>query len=268
MLAIMSFTLSIAWILLPSDNNPARSRLKTGTATHDMCHITFLNTVVIFILSKHKMESSLDMLSEASRLGQGISCSIAQEDAHHGCSHTVYKIISENSIEWAARICHDSDNWQYEIRALKLLQYIKQQRPNLRTPNVFFRDDHPVLYSEWVRGEPLAIWNHGIPAIKRETLLDDFAEFVLQLWTIPAPPDLSSTQSSSYSVWLSQSLDRGLRRTLNGTARWGDPIDYLIMRSMIPEYTVGLDKYTAIGFSHGDLNTFNVMRDEDFHLTG
>jgi hypothetical protein len=238
------------------------------TATHDMSHMTFLNTVVIFILSKHKMGSSFDMLSEASRLRQGISCSFAQVAPRHGCSHTVYKIIFEDSIEWAARVCHDFDNWQYEIRALNNLQYMKQQRPELRSPNVFFREDHPILYSEWVRGEPLAIWNHGIHAIKRETLLDDLAEFLLQLWTIPAPPDLSLTQNSPYSVWFTQSLDRGLRRTLNGTARWGDPVDYLMMRSMIPEYTTGLNKYTAIGFLHGDLNAFNVTRDENFHLTG
>jgi hypothetical protein len=87
----------------------------------------------------------------------------------------------------------------------------------------------------------------------------------LQLWSTAAPS--VPEQTSLYSAWLTESLDRGLRRTLNGTARWGDAIDYLIMRSMIPKF-VEFDEYIGVGFAHGDLNAHNIMINDDFHLTG
>ncbi|KAE8132837.1 hypothetical protein BDV38DRAFT_287312 [Aspergillus pseudotamarii] len=40
------------------------------------------------------------------------------------------------------------------------------------------------------------------------------------------------------------------------------------MRSMIPDYAAEFDKYTGIGFTHGDLNAHNIMTTDEFHLTG
>ncbi|KAE8344151.1 hypothetical protein BDV24DRAFT_160699 [Aspergillus arachidicola] len=132
----------------------------------------------------------------------------------------------------------------------------------------FSRHNDLSLYPEWVNGKSLKVWNSRIPLNRRQTLLEDLAEFLLQLWTTAVPPDFIPEQKSRYSAWLSESLDRGLRRTLTGTARWGDAIDYLIMRSMIPEYAGDYDKYTDVGFAHGDPNAYNFMKDDDFHLTG
>lgn len=88
-----------------------------------------------------------------------------------------------------------------------------------------------------------------------------------QLWSVTPPASMSRT-SSSYSTWLTSSLDRALRRTLAGTARWGgNAVDYLIMRSMIPD-NAKVDECTELGFAHGDLNAYNVMVDEEFRLTG
>ena len=179
----------------------------------------------------------------------------------------MFKLIFEDSVEWTARVCHDIDSWQHELRAANLFQHIKQQYPEIRAPNVFFTAEYPVLYSEWVGGKPLAIWNYQIPLAKRQRLLDDLAEFLLQLWTSKLPASALAPRSP-YSVWLTESLDRGLRRNLARTARWGDPINYLIMRSMIPSYSAGLDEYTDIGFAHGDLNAHNIMIDNDFQLMG
>ncbi|KAJ5925016.1 hypothetical protein N7454_007655 [Penicillium verhagenii] len=136
-------------------------------------------------------------------------------------------------------------------------------------PEVFYKKDHPVLYSDWVSGDPLESWTLHIPLKKRHVFLTDFAEFLLQIWTTPPPGHLTE-QDQHYSAWLTRSLDRGLRRTLLGTARWGDAIDYLIMRSMIPAYSaeVEVDHYTGLGLAHGDLNAGNIMKDNEFHLTG
>ena len=213
------------------------------------------------------MTQPLDILSEACFLRPGFQCSFADETPCHGCSHNVFKIIFEDSVQWAARVCYDPNNWPYELRAAEMFQHIKQHHPEIRAPNIFFKAEYPVLYSEWVTGKPLAIWNSRILLIKRQRFLDNLAEFLLQLWTIPLPAP-ALPPKSPYSVWLTESLDRGLRRTLAGTARWGNAVDYLIMRSMIPSYTAECDKYTDIGFAHGDLNAHNIMIDSDFQLTG
>ncbi|BAE59179.1 unnamed protein product [Aspergillus oryzae RIB40] len=176
------------------------------------------------------MANTSSVLSEAFRLHQVVRCSLAEEDPCQGGSHKVLKVVFGDSVQWAARLCHDPNNWKYELRAVKMFQHIKQTHPDIRAPSVSFKAENPVLYSD--------------------------------------PPDFIPEQNPRYSAWLTESLDRGLRRTLTGTARWGDAIDYLIMRSMIPEYAGEYDKYTDVGFAHGDLNAYNIMKDDDFHLTG
>ncbi|KGQ06864.1 hypothetical protein BBAD15_g7832 [Beauveria bassiana D1-5] len=213
------------------------------------------------------MLSSLDILTEASRLRSGVPCSLADESPHSGHSHRVFKIVCEDSVIWAARTSQDVSSWKNELRAVKDFLHVKQHRPNIKAPDIYFRDDHPIIYSEWVGGAPLAVWNFLTPLIKRQRLLDDLADFLLQLWTVPAPP-ASALAQPLYSTWLTDSLDRGLRRTLAGTAKWGDAINYLIMRSMISKYAEQFDSYSGIGFAHGDLNAYNIMKSDDFHLTG
>lgn len=78
---------------------------------------------------------------------------------------------------------------------------------------------------QWRAASNLELSN---PLIQRQRLLDDLAGFLLQLWTTSAPPALSPAKNLQYSVWLTESLDRGLRRTLTGTARWGNASNYLI----------------------------------------
>ncbi|KAM3514485.1 hypothetical protein NHJ13051_009989, partial [Beauveria bassiana] len=39
------------------------------------------------------------------------------------------------------------------------------------------------------------------------------------------------------------------------------------MRSMISKYAEQFDSYSGIGFAHGDLNAYNIMKSDDFHLT-
>lgn len=214
------------------------------------------------------MEHLEDILIGARDLRQAVSCAFADEDSYQGGSHRVFKIVFEDSMQWACRICERPEDWGYDMRATKVFQHIKRQHPDIKAPNVFFSETCHVLYSEWVDGEPLAIWNLDIPLQKRQTLLNDLAEFLLQLWTTSPPSDLVPEQDRSYSAWLMNSLDRGVRRTLGGKARWGDAVDYLILRSMIPSYASEFESFTDVGLAHGDLNANNIMRNDGFHLTG
>lgn len=124
-----------------------------------------------------------------------------------------------------------------------------------------------MLYSEWVSGETIGAWSN-IPLVQREKILDEFAEFLLQLWStkVPAGPEQEGTRL--YSVWLREMTDEIIREFLDGKPRFGNVVDYLIMRSMIPGYVGDLDNYPDLGFDHGDLNASNVMLDDNFKIAG
>lgn len=83
------------------------------------------------------------MFSEASRLRLGVPCSLADGNSRHGGSHTVFNLVFEDSVRWAARVSHDSNNWKNELRAIKTFQHIKQQCPEIKAPNVFFEANTP-----------------------------------------------------------------------------------------------------------------------------
>ncbi|KAJ6780909.1 hypothetical protein PWT90_03984 [Aphanocladium album] len=214
------------------------------------------------------MEATTSVLAYASRLRSGITCAIANEEPRMGGSHRVYKLVFADSVVWAARENIDPNNWGLDLNATEKLRYIKEQRPNLRAPLTFVNKKDRVIYMEWLNGDVLFAWDHHISLANRCRFLDGLAEFLLQLWTVEAPPKFATQTDRSYSAWLTKSLDRGVHRTLNKTARWGDAIDYLIMRSMIPQYAAELDSYNRLGFAHGDMHAENMMRTEDFEFTG
>ena len=74
-------------------------------------------------------------------------------------------------------------------------------------------------------------------------------------------------QPVTTTVWLTESVDRGLRRTFRGDKR-SDPIDYLIQRSMIPRYVVPEYENKPWVFVHGDLHNGNIIVDEEFNICG
>jgi hypothetical protein len=65
----------------------------------------------------------------------------------------------------------------------------------------------------------------------------------------------------TYREWLRNEVDRGLRRTLQGTSSWGDPIYYLYQRMEIDDLVPSPDD-GATAIKHGDLNAWNVIVSE------
>lgn len=215
------------------------------------------------------MPSQSDILLHASQLRSGILCKFADEAPKSGGSHKVFKIIFEDSVQWAARTSEDDLLWKMEMRAMEHFQHLKREQPELNAPNVFFFEEFPVLYSEWVPGEPLSDWaSLTMSDTQRHNFLHELTKFLFDLWTTSSLKNSDAGHGLCYSEWLAQSLDRGLRRTLAGTAQWGQAIDYLIMRSMIPKYAADLDMHTNVSYAHGDMNALNFMVDSEFRLTG
>jgi hypothetical protein len=73
--------------------------------------------------------------------------------------------------------------------------------------------------------------------------------------------DKSSEGKVTYREWLLNEVNRGLRRTLQGTSAWGDPIYYLYQRMEIDDLVPRPDDGT-FRIKHGDLNAWNVIVSE------
>lgn len=71
----------------------------------------------------------------------------------------------------------------------------------------------------------------------------------------------------STSVWLTESVDRGIRRTLR-RQDYSTAIDYLIQRSMIPRYVVAQHENCPWVFVHVDLHNDNIIIDEEYNIKG
>ncbi|KAB8356541.1 hypothetical protein FH972_024124 [Carpinus fangiana] len=213
------------------------------------------------------------LLARASRLRGLQACHVAHESAS-GYSHRIHAIHFEDGIVLAARVTLDKDTWNLDLRSIATMRRLKQLCPTIKIPSVYATDDGkredgvPLVLMEWVEGRPLKVWNSSLPLQCSTNFLNDLAQFLLNLWSVTLPADDDLTSSMKYSTWLEGDICRPLRRTLSGNARWGDPIDYLIMRSMIPHYASGIDTVQELRIAHGDTNASNYMVDEDLHLTG
>jgi len=77
----------------------------------------------------------------------GVKCSPYPQKSTHGGSYSVFKIVLEDSVQWAARVCHRHDEWEYDLRATKIFQHIKQRTPGIKGPKRFLqrRAPYPIL---------------------------------------------------------------------------------------------------------------------------
>ena len=94
-------------------------------------------------------------LSEACDLRPDVQCSLTDATPCLSCSHTVFKIFFEDSVQWAAPVCNDSSDWPYELRAAKSFQHIKQRHPGVRLlmssvkPSILFFTPNGSMVEHW-----------------------------------------------------------------------------------------------------------------------
>ncbi|KAE8306820.1 hypothetical protein BDV41DRAFT_582972 [Aspergillus transmontanensis] len=81
------------------------------------------------------------------------------------------------------------------------------------------------------------------------------------------PDGTSKGTQVSTSVWLTESVDRGIRRTLH-RHDYSTAINYLIQRSMIPQYVVPEHEHSPWVFVHVDLHNDNIIIDEEYNIKG
>ncbi|KAL2755014.1 hypothetical protein ACRALDRAFT_211681 [Sodiomyces alcalophilus JCM 7366] len=183
-----------------------------------------------------------------------------------GGSNIIYGIQSDRGSRWCLRIPRDVDAGGLAARGARLLRRLKQQQPTLQVPAVIYTSERYTVL-EYVDGNALGSWNTRLLTRERRlVLLDHLASFLFSLWTLDIPPvDAlgqlnfpTSERRITYREWLLKEVDRGLRRTLQGSSSWGNPTHYLYRRSKIDELIPYPDNGRPV-VKHGDLNAWNII---------
>lgn len=69
-------------------------------------------------------------------------------------------------------------------------------------------------------------------------------------------------------MWLTESVDRAIRRSLGNTDDIDVTIDYLIQRAMVPEMVVKEFDHAPWVLVHDYLHSGNLIVDDDLHIIG
>ncbi|WEW59312.1 hypothetical protein PRK78_004781 [Emydomyces testavorans] len=175
-----------------------------------------------------------------------------------GGSNTVYQIQSDDGKQWCLRIPLNDFAAGVAARGVAILKILKEMRPTLAAPAVIYMSDR-YMVMEYFNGEALGSWNtRSLTREQRRVLLDDVATFLFSLWTLDVQLPDGLGCKITYRDYLRKEVDRGLLRTLKGTATWGDPIHYLYRRMEIDGLVPSRDD-GATAIKHGDLNAWNVI---------
>ena len=87
------------------------------------------------------------------------------------------------------------------------------------------------------------------------------------LMTAGVPHGMLVGKSVTTTAWLTESVDRCLRRYLR-CGKYSAAIDYLIQRSMISHYVVAEFEESPWVVVHGDLHNGNILVDKDYDVCG
>ncbi|KAI5250183.1 hypothetical protein E4T43_00125 [Aureobasidium subglaciale] len=188
-----------------------------------------------------------------------------------GCLHIFWILSFANSPQLIARVARKHQIVELEKCGIHILQHIEKHSSNCPVPRIHWHNlDQTsklpsIVIQSFVPGRSLGIWNPSIPKSSRCVFMDGLARFLVDVWSIKAS---TATPTLSYSTWLENDIDRAIRRCITGSNRWGNLSDYLVMRSLIPYHSRGVDHFKEISIAHGDMNAYNFMVNEAFELTG
>ncbi|RAQ48708.1 hypothetical protein AFGD_010750 [Aspergillus flavus] len=187
---------------------------------------------------------------------------------------------------WAARIPSNQDDSFFQICTRPI--QLAHRSPNVPAPRIHGYFDcgshgyNPVgvgyMLLDWIEGSPMMPWEQLTPAAPyRQKVLDQIADLILimilecplddQTLFYGVPDETPNGTQVSTSVWLTESVDRDIRRTLR-RHNYSTAIDYLIQRSMIPQYVVPEHQNSPWVFVHVDLHNDNIIIDEEYNIKG
>ncbi|KAI9821475.1 MAG: hypothetical protein M1832_003322 [Thelocarpon impressellum] len=228
------------------------------------------------------------LLAAASTLAGDAQCHFAPFSAPQGQGY-VLLIIEFPSLatRWVARFPLDQYDSFREFCVVPL-EYVARRYPRVPAPRIHGYVDagsdvqNPVgaayVLLDWVEGASVPPWDaHSPSAAVKEKILHQIADLMLDL-ILGGPPDEEiifygvpeGTPKGipvSTTAWLTESVDRGLRRALR-QQNSALAVDYLMQRAMIPRYVVAEHDTSPWAVMHGDLHGGNIIVNEDSSIRG
>ncbi|KAF1958355.1 hypothetical protein CC80DRAFT_490952 [Byssothecium circinans] len=122
----------------------------------------------------------------------------------------------------------------------------------------------PFIAYEWVEGKPLS-WNDYEPqnTVQREKIIKSLA-----LFTINTACRLQKPGETTTEVYVTQAIDRKIKRVLKGQLRTAKLVDCLRQRSLIRKYMIPELDSSPWVMVHGDLSGPNIITDTEYNISG
>jgi aminoglycoside phosphotransferase (APT) family kinase protein len=245
------------------------------------------------------------LLKAASNLADGSPCHFTGSPIKtEGYTILIIRFPDANK-SWAARIPLYQDVPLYTI-SVQPLEFVARNLPQVFAPRVHGYADVGTgkensvgvsyMLLDWIDGASLQPWHLYSPSRSaKEKFIGQLVDQMLEMFLgttvregivfygqsllppaglvsrpncdIGVPSGTARNTPVTTTVWLTESVDRGLRRSLR-QKKTSDAIDYLIQRSMIPRYIASEHENSPWVVVHGDLHNGNIIVDDDLNLCG
>ncbi|KEQ58377.1 uncharacterized protein M437DRAFT_88686 [Aureobasidium melanogenum CBS 110374] len=225
----------------------------------------------------HQTISLHGLLAVASQLRDGKECDFALETDTKpisGGQCIIFVVEYSDGIKYAFRLPYHTRKstirdsfFAHELETWKAL--ISNRIPLI--PKIFgfgLSDDNligfPFIAYEWVEGKPL-VWTDNEPCdpTHREKTIKTLASF-----TIETACRMQKPGKTSAEVYVTEAIDRKIKRVLNGTLRTAKLIDCLRQRSLIHKYLIPQLNDSPWVMVHGDLSNSNIIEDPEHDISG
>jgi len=244
----------------------------------------------------HQTISLHGILTQASELREGKACSFAfKSDTRpfSGSQSIIFVVEYADSTKFAFRlpyhfrkskirdrlISNELEQWEAFIGSrISLVPQILGYSLSINNPIGF-----PFIAYEWVEGKPL-LWNDVEPrnSLQREKIIKTLALFTIETacrlqrpgrvpkfqTSIPSLHNSGGIGETTAEVYVTEAIDRKIKRVLNGQLRTAKLGDCLRQRSLIRKYIIPeLDNAPWV-MVHGDLSGANIIADTEYNVSG
>ncbi|KAI9669571.1 MAG: hypothetical protein M1817_004614 [Caeruleum heppii] len=226
------------------------------------------------------------LLGRATSLANGSECHFVGDPIRRVDLAILKIYFPGQGTTWAARIPYEQD-WPFYEVSVRPLEFLACHHPTILAPRVHGYVDvgageNPVgvayILMDWVDGNHMQPWSLSEPPLPtRHRVLDQIADIMLEMLsknavngdiTVYGVPDgTPENMPVSTSVWLTESINRPLRRHLRQN-KTSMVVANLIQRSMVPSYVVPEHNTSHWAVLHPDLHSANLIVDKDWNITG
>ncbi|RDL30699.1 uncharacterized protein BP5553_10044 [Venustampulla echinocandica] len=247
-------------------------------------------------MSTSLMDSEMDVLSKvnktallrrATSLANGLECDFVGDPIMRDDQAILRINFPSEGKSWAAKIPFEQQWPFYEI-SVRPLEFIARNHPRIPAPRVHdyvdagAEQENPVevayILMDWMDGSHMQPWSLSEPSISaRHRVLEQIADIMLEMlsnkpidggiYLYGVPDGTPKNTPVSTVVWLTESIDRALRRHLR-QKKTSIVIDNLIQRSMVAQYVVPEHNTSYWAAIHPDLHSTNIIADKDWKITG